>query len=172
MTTLYDVSVGVLSKIITVETEILKKAEAWATEKEIPMEDLLSARLHEDMLPLSRQPMIITRMASMIIQRLTGAKLPEVAIQEATLAEIYRALADTLNMLTDIDPETVNGKKDEKAQTKAGPWEVDMTALELTQSFVVPNAWFHLTTTYDILRMKGVPLGKRDFIMQFMKKHV
>ncbi len=28
----------------------------------------------------------------------------------------------------------------------------------------VPNFYFHVTTAYDILRHKGVDLGKRDFI--------
>ena len=29
-------------------------------------------------------------------------------------------------------------------------------------SFSLPNFHFHATTAYDILRLKGVPLGKRD----------
>ena len=40
--------------------------------------------------------------------------------------------------------------------------------LLLTQGFVqtfsLPNFFFHATTAYDILRTKGVPLGKRDFL--------
>ena len=31
-------------------------------------------------------------------------------------------------------------------------------------SFSLPNFYFHATTAYDILRTKGVPLGKRDFL--------
>lgn len=34
--------------------------------------------------------------------------------------------------------------------------------------FVLPNAYFHLQTTYAILRMKGVPLGKMDFLTSFL----
>ena len=30
--------------------------------------------------------------------------------------------------------------------------------------FSQPNFYFHATTFYDILRMKGVPLGKRDYM--------
>jgi hypothetical protein len=32
------------------------------------------------------------------------------------------------------------------------------------QQFVVPNLYFHVTTTYDILRHNGVELGKLDFL--------
>jgi hypothetical protein len=31
-------------------------------------------------------------------------------------------------------------------------------------SFLLPNFHFHATTAYDILRSKGVPLGKRDYL--------
>ena len=31
-------------------------------------------------------------------------------------------------------------------------------------SFSLPNFYFHAATAYDILRTKGVPLGKRDFL--------
>ena len=32
------------------------------------------------------------------------------------------------------------------------------------KSFSLPNFYFHATTAYDILRSKGVPLGKRDYL--------
>jgi len=37
-------------------------------------------------------------------------------------------------------------------------------------SFSLPNFYFHSATAYDILRMKGVPLGKRDFMGQMRLK--
>ena len=30
--------------------------------------------------------------------------------------------------------------------------------------FVLPNVYFHLTTTYSILRHAGVEVGKQDFL--------
>jgi hypothetical protein len=27
----------------------------------------------------------------------------------------------------------------------------------------MPNFYFHVVTAYDILRMRGVPIGKRDY---------
>ena len=37
-------------------------------------------------------------------------------------------------------------------------------------SFSLPNFFFHATTAYDILRHKGVPLGKRDFMGRLKMK--
>jgi hypothetical protein len=41
---------------------------------------------------------------------------------------------------------------------------MDFTAEEFLLSFSQPNFYFHAATAYDIARMKGVAIGKRDFI--------
>ena len=38
------------------------------------------------------------------------------------------------------------------------------TAEDYLLSFALPNFYFHAATAYDILRWKGLPIGKRDFI--------
>ncbi len=42
--------------------------------------------------------------------------------------------------------------------------EVPFTTTNFLLSFSLPNFYFHATTTYDILRMHGVPLGKFDYL--------
>lgn len=44
------------------------------------------------------------------------------------------------------------------------------TAEGLLMSFPSPNLHFHAATAYDILRMNGVPLGKRDYLGQMRMK--
>lgn len=41
---------------------------------------------------------------------------------------------------------------------------MEFTGQNFLLSFNQPNFYFHATTFYDILRHKGVPLGKRDFM--------
>ena len=41
---------------------------------------------------------------------------------------------------------------------------IPFVAEDFLMSFSIPNFHFHATTTYDILRMKGVTLGKRDYL--------
>ena len=45
-----------------------------------------------------------------------------------------------------------------------GDREMTFTNQNFLLSFSLPNFYFHATTTYDILRMLGAPLGKRDFL--------
>ena len=44
-----------------------------------------------------------------------------------------------------------------------GDRHIDFTAENFLLSFSQPNFYFHAATAYDILRWKGVPIGKRDF---------
>jgi len=34
--------------------------------------------------------------------------------------------------------------------------------------FLMPNFYFHMVTAYDILRMAGVPIGKKDYMMHLV----
>jgi hypothetical protein len=42
------------------------------------------------------------------------------------------------------------------------------SAKNISLSQGVPNFFFHLNTAYSILRSKGVPLGKVDYIGSFL----
>lgn len=41
---------------------------------------------------------------------------------------------------------------------------LELPGLSYVDDFLMPNFYFHLTTAYDILRMAGAPIGKRDFM--------
>ena len=45
-----------------------------------------------------------------------------------------------------------------------GERQLDFTVEDFLLSFALPNFYFHATTAYDILRMKGLALNKRDFM--------
>jgi hypothetical protein len=45
-----------------------------------------------------------------------------------------------------------------------GPRQVTMNGMEYMMHFAFPNFYFHAATAYDILRHRGVEIGKRDFL--------
>lgn len=49
-----------------------------------------------------------------------------------------------------------------------GPKTLSVTVQEAVLGHGVPNFFFHLNTAYSILRAKGVPLGKADYISSFI----
>jgi len=41
---------------------------------------------------------------------------------------------------------------------------LSVNGLQLIRDWMLPNFYFHVVTTYDILRQNGVDLGKRDYL--------
>ena len=48
-------------------------------------------------------------------------------------------------------------------ELQIGPRRLAITPETLILSFSLPNFHFHAVTAYDILRSRGVPIGKRDY---------
>ena len=51
----------------------------------------------------------------------------------------------------------------EATTSKWVPRQLAFTSETFLLSFSLPNFHFHAVTAYDILRTRGVPLGKRDY---------
>jgi hypothetical protein len=66
--------------------------------------------------------------------------------------------------LTALRPEAVNALLGHDVTFRVGERALPFTAEGFLMSFSLPNFFFHATTAYDILRHKGAPLGKRDFL--------
>ena len=71
------------------------------------------------------------------------------------------AIAKQIEIMTKDEINALSGKA---MLFKMGDFELPFTAEDFVQSFSLPNFYFHVTTAYDILRMKGAPLGKLDFL--------
>ncbi len=63
-----------------------------------------------------------------------------------------------------MSEEDINGLSGKPMKFKMGDFEIPFVAENFVMSFSLPNFYFHATTTYDMLRMAGVPLGKRDYM--------
>ena len=63
-----------------------------------------------------------------------------------------------------LTPADVNALEGKDVVFQIRDTKIPFTAEGFVQSFSLPNFYFHATTAYDILRSKGVPLGKRDFL--------
>jgi hypothetical protein len=66
--------------------------------------------------------------------------------------------------LSGLKPAAVDALVARDVTFKVGDRTLQFTAEGFLMSFSLPNFFFHATTAYDILRHKGAPLGKRDFM--------
>jgi hypothetical protein len=71
---------------------------------------------------------------------------------------------ETLAALDKIESKDIDGFIGRDMRFAVGSNHRDYTADNFLLSFSLPNFYFHATTTYDLLRWKGMPIGKRDFI--------
>ena len=72
--------------------------------------------------------------------------------------------AATVAFLEKVPASSMEGRETAEVTLKFGPLTKVFTAPEYLLIFALPNFFFHVTTAYDILRHKGVPVGKLDFI--------
>lgn len=149
---------------LTALSAILGKAEAHAEAKKIKPDVLPQARLIADMFPLWRQVTIVTDHAKGASARLAGLEVPSYPDTETTLAELQARIAKTIAFLKSIPDSAYQGAEARTITVKAGPRELTFPALQYLHSYAVPNFYFHMTTTYNILRANGVDVGKVDFL--------
>jgi len=66
--------------------------------------------------------------------------------------------------LAGLDPDEVEAIGGKSLVFEVGEQELPFTNQNFLLSFSLPSFYFHATTSYDILRMLGVPLTKGDFL--------
>lgn len=162
---LYDASVPVFQQMLNALSDVLKKAEAHATAKNIDPNAFLQARLYPDMFPLVRQVQIAVDFAKGASARLSGIEPPKYEDTETTFAELQALLTKVLAFLDTVTPEQVNGNEEREIVLRPG---TDKEKRLSTQTYLLhyslPQFFFHVTTTYDLLRHSGVEVGKRDYM--------
>jgi uncharacterized protein len=161
---MYEASIPGFVSMLKSLSAILDKAEAFAEAKKIEPTVLTSARLACDMFPLSRQIQIASDAVKGCAARLAGVDVPSYPDTETSFAELKARIEKTVAFMESIDPAKFEGAEDRTISLKLGPTEVEMPAKVYLFSFVIPNFYFHTTTTYAILRHNGVEIGKPDFL--------
>lgn len=145
---------------------MLDKAEAWATEEGIAEADLLGARLAADMLPLAYQFKSCWVHSAVAVERCReGVFSPNVQDPPMTFAGLRAGLEEAISKLETLDADELEDMAGRDMQFVFGEqYRLEFTVQDFLLSFSTPNLYFHAATAYDILRMKGMPVGKRDFM--------
>ena len=163
---LYDASVGTFLQILGATQGILAKSGAYFEEEDIALDEVVGSRLIDDMLPLGFQIVSIVHHSQGAIQGVEDGVFSVTPVDSAD--QPYPALEDlvarTQNVLLDYSHEAVNGLAGRSLEFRYGDNAVPFKAEAFLLTFSLPNFYFHATTAYDLLRMLGAPIGKRDFL--------
>jgi hypothetical protein len=162
--TLYQASIPSFVRLLGNLSAILDKAAAHAEAKKIDPAIFINARLAPDMYPLSRQVQIATDIVKGCAARLGGIDVPSYADNETTFAELQARIAKTVVFLQSVSAAQIDGSEERKITLRMGSREVNFLGQAYLLDFVYPNFYFHITTTYAILRHNGVEIGKMDYL--------
>ena len=162
--TMYQTSIPVFIHMLGNLSKILDKAATYAEAKKIDPAILINARLAPDMYPLNRQIQIATDMAKGCAARLAGIEVPSYADNESTFPELQARIAQTVAFLQSVSAEQINGSEERTVTLKMHGKEIGFLGQPYLLHYVLPNFYFHITTTYAILRHNGLEIGKMDFV--------
>ncbi|KAM5357831.1 hypothetical protein ACJZ2D_015860 [Fusarium nematophilum] len=163
---LYDASIVLAVDALNSLSSILKKASSHPNASSFP-----SAKLADDMLPLSFQVFIVTDVAQKIVARTTGVEPLSLDRNLDSFEAMQARIEQVLEVVGKVDRDAVNAREDEIVPVGLGPGKtVEMKSWNYINGYALPNMFFHLTTAYAILRKEGVELGKQDYQTAFLGK--
>jgi hypothetical protein len=162
---LYDLTVPSFQQTIGAIAGVLDKGAAHCAATGSDANALVGERLAGDMLPFAFQVWSVEHHS---VGAINGCKAgqfaPPRAMPEMSYADLQEVVADAQAALGKLTPDEVNALEGKDVLFAIGDFKMPFTAENFLMSFSMPNFYFHATTTYDILRSRGVKLGKRDFM--------
>jgi hypothetical protein len=143
----------------------LDKGAAFAADRGLEPLELIEARLAPDMFPLADQVRFTCRQAAETTAHLIGQALAERPVVAPTFEDLRALIAATIANLEATPTDAFDGAA-ERAIVLTMPNGIvfDMTGEQFLRDWALPQFYFHLITAYDILRHKGVSLGKPDYV--------
>jgi len=161
---MHSASVPVLTRTLTAMLAWLDKAQAHAEVRKFDANNYLGLRLAPDMLPFTKQIQIACDMAKGCVARLAGLEVPKWDDNEATLDDLRARIRKTLDYVQGFSAAQIDGSDEREIVLQMRSGEVKFSGENYLKHYVMPNVYFHATTTYALLRHAGVDLGKRDFL--------
>ena len=70
----------------------------------------------------------------------------------------------TIDYVQSVPADKLNGSDAREISVPRRAGALTMTGETYLKHFVLPNFFFHVTTTYALLRHNGVELGKTDYL--------
>jgi hypothetical protein len=151
-------------KGLEAQSAILTKAEAHCTDQDVDPNAILSARLFPDMFTFTKQVQVTCDFAARAAARLSGTDVPSFPDTETSFEELRQRIDNVVTYIASFKPDQFDESAEMSITLKLPMGEIPMTGHQFLNSFALPNFYFHLTPSYNILRHNGLQIGKRDFM--------
>ena len=143
----------------------MDRAASHCSDAGVDLAEIVETSLHPDMRPFRFQIVSVVHHSLGAIEGIrAGLFRPPGDRTAYDFAGLRTRVAEACAAIEAVTPEAFDAHQGADVAFEAGEVRRLFTAEGFLLSFSLPNVHFHAATAYDILRMKGVPLGKRDFI--------
>jgi hypothetical protein len=143
----------------------LKRGLSHCEDNNIDPTSMLETRLFDNMLPLRYQVQAAIGHSVGAIEGVKGGEFkPPYGSPTSDYAAVQGEIAAALAKLKSYTPDEINVLESKDVVFNLGERQLPFVGKGFLLSFSLPNFHFHATTAYDILRSKGVPLGKADYV--------
>jgi len=160
----YDLSVPTFLQTVRALGGVLDRAATYCAGIGANPDDFVDARLYDDMAPFHFQIEAAWHHAIWGLEAArTGAFNPPALVGPVPFADLRAMMGKAETALEAFVPDEVNAWAGRDLDLQIGPRRLAFTSETLILSFSLPNFYFHVVTAYDILRSRGVPIGKRDY---------
>ena len=165
---MHAASVPVFTQMLGSLSALLHKAESHTVQRKIDADALLEARLFPDMFPLRRQVQIACDFARGVSARLAGVEVPSFPDTEKNFADLQALIERTLGFIGGLAPAQFDDSESREIVTRPGtPKERRFNGQAYLLSYGLPQFFFHVTTSYALLRHNGLELGKGDYMGKY-----
>ena len=142
----------------------LDKAQAHAEAKKFDTANYLAMRLAPDMLPFIKQIQIASDGAKGCVARLAGEEIPKWDDTEVTLDDLRARIRKTIDYVQSVPAARFDGSEGRAITITLRTGDVKFDGQRYLEHWALPNFYFHVMTTYNLLRHAGVDLGKPDYL--------
>ncbi|MDB5510734.1 MAG: hypothetical protein JWR08_217 [Enterovirga sp.] len=118
------------------------------------------------MLPLAGQVQRASDTAKRAAALLGGVPRLSLPDTERTFDDLQARIAATVAFIRSVPRQAIEGREDAEVTLRTGRGSFRFTGRSYALDFALPNFFFHVTTAYGILRHRGVPLEKPDYLGQ------
>jgi hypothetical protein len=163
----YDASVGAYQQVLGSVAAILDKGAAFASENDTDSDEIVATRLRDDMMPFHFQIVSVCHHSWGALQGMRDGRFAPPSFElDKDYQGLQALVGEAREGVASVSESAAADLADKSMVFAIGDREMPFTNQNFLLSFSLPNFYFHATTTYGILRMLGVPLGKMDFMGQ------
>ena len=139
---------------------VLTKAEEHAEAHNVPLNTYIDGQLAPDMAEFTFQVQAAGDFAMFVVTEISGRDIVRPPHTETTFEELHQRIQKRIDTFLQVKRDELDGKQEKEIYCRGHKW----TGLTWCTTYCIPNFYFHVVTAYDILRHKGVPLGKTDYL--------